>query len=228
MNFRIVIPSARADNLVPCVQSILACEPDLPLSSIVVMDDGARVAAEGLLPPVTWVSCVQPFVFARNINLGIHAAGLADVVALNDDTRLLTTRGFTQLSAQLRHRPDIGVCSVGIQGYVCNPRQRATPSPAFRYESDRLAFVGVYIPRTTIDRVGLLDERFVGYGFEDFDYCRRVQDAGLRLAMWDGCVVAHDGRSTYRTRPDVQRLFEDSHTRYREKWELPVFCLPEP
>jgi hypothetical protein len=221
VSFRIVIPSARASNLIPCVQSILACEPDLSPSDMLVVDDGARVAAEGVLPPVTWVPGVQPFVFARNVNLGILAAGLSDVVLLNDDARLLTPSGFTQWSAQMRHWPDVGVCSAGIQGTVCNPRQRAVQPSAFRDEPHQLAFICVYLPRTAIDRVGLLDEQFTGYGFEDFDYCRRVIEAGLRLTIWDGCVVdhTHDDQSTYRTRPDIQQLFDESHTRYREKWD---------
>ena len=51
--------------------------------------------------------------------------------------------------------------------------------PAPRDEPRTVAFVCVLIPRRTIERIGLLDERFCFYGFDDNDYCRRARIAGL-------------------------------------------------
>ena len=45
--YKIVILSARAENLVPCVRAIRAQEPDLPADHVVVVDDGARDDARG-------------------------------------------------------------------------------------------------------------------------------------------------------------------------------------
>ena len=91
MSFSVVIPSARAQNLIPCVRAILDREPDLPPDRIIVVDDGARADAEAHLPPVRWVTGIKPFVFARNANLGIRTAA-TDVILLNDDTRPVTPR----------------------------------------------------------------------------------------------------------------------------------------
>src|ERR1035441_10671726 len=85
--FSIVIPSRKAENLVPCVQAVLKCEPDLDPSRIIVIDDGARPDAEGALPGVTWIAGVKPFIFARNVNLGIVSVD-HDVILLNDDALL--------------------------------------------------------------------------------------------------------------------------------------------
>jgi GT2 family glycosyltransferase len=219
MNCRIVIPSARASNLIPCVQSILMCDPTIPASTVIAVDDGARAESEAALPPITWVSGVRPFIFARNVNLGIVAAERSDVIVLNDDARLVTGGGFTQWVQQMRGHRGVGLCSAGICGHVCNPSQVPADPPSFRDEPRSLAFVCVYLPRATIDRVGLLDERYIGYGFEDFDYCRRVNAFGLRLAIWDGCVVDHAAESTYRTRPDFLWLFELNRRIYYDKWE---------
>jgi GT2 family glycosyltransferase len=221
VSFSIVIPSARAENLIPCIQAILTCEPQLPPSSIIVVDDGARAESEAILPAVTWVEGQKPFIFARNVNLGIFAAGSADVIVLNDDARLITACGFSWLSELMRSQPTIGICSAGISGFVCNQRQVASEPIGFRYEPHRLAFVCVYLPRAVIARVGTLDERFVGYGFEDFDYCRRVTEAGFQLAIWDGCVVDHSGESiasSYRIRPDLPWLYEHNRNLYLAKW----------
>lgn len=221
MNACVVIPSAWAENLIPCVQAILTHEPSIPPSEIIVVDDGARAHAEPALPAVTWIAGIQPFVFARNVNLGIQAASAADVIVLGDDAHLLTPHGLTSLVQQARRHPDVGVCSAGIVGAVCNPRQLARTPCAFRYEADRLAFVAVYLSRVVIECVGLLDEQFTGYGFDDFDYCRRVKAAGFTLAIWDGCVVDHTGEvalSVYRTREDWPALMHQNLERYREKW----------
>ncbi len=52
VSFSVVILSANAANLVACVQSVLANEPDLPPDRLIVVDDGARADAESRLPAV--------------------------------------------------------------------------------------------------------------------------------------------------------------------------------
>ena len=217
--FNIVILSARASNLVPCVQSALANESTLSPRNIIVINDGARVEAESKLPAVRWVQGAQPFIFARNANIGIRAA-CSDVILLNDDAKLLTSQGFTKLVHHARRRPNVGVCSAGIRGMVGNPMQISFGSDEIWLESRTLAFVCVYISKHAYDRVGPLDERFTGYGFEDNDFCERVLSAGLQLGIWSGCIVDHSGQlpSTFRTRPDIQSLFQQNLNLYRDKW----------
>jgi GT2 family glycosyltransferase len=217
--FSVVILSARAENLVPCIQSILAHEPALPPSQIIVVDDGARAAAEPLLPPVTWIEGEKPFIFARNANLGIRAAG-GDVILLNDDARLITPLGFTTLARQARSHAQTGICSAAIRGVVGNPRQLQAAHGGLRMEPHMLAFICIFIPAAVYAQVGPLDERFSGYGFEDNDYCTRVQTAGLQLTITDSCVVDHGGElsSTFRTRPDIMTRFQQNRLLYQEKW----------
>ena len=83
-----------------------------------------------------------------------------------------------------------------------------------------IAFVCVYIPWPTYVHVGPFDERFSGYGFEDNDYCARIQARSQKIGIWDGCVVDHSGElpSTFRTRPDLMALFERNRQLYRSKW----------
>jgi GT2 family glycosyltransferase len=217
--FKVVILSARASNLIPCVRAVLTNEPYLPPGHIIVVDDGARDEAESRLPEVKWETGIKPFIYARNANLGIHAAG-TDVILLNDDARLLTPQGFTSLSQQAQSRADLGLCSAGIRGVVGNSRQLSSQRQRLRLEERTLAFVCIYIPKQVYDQIGPLDEQFAGYGFEDDDYCIRVRAAGFRLGIWDGCVVDHGGAlpSTFRTRPDVYALFQQNHRLFRMKW----------
>lgn len=218
--FSIVILSHLADNLRNCLTAIFQQEPMLPRSRVIVVDDGAKAGCEKDFPGITWVKGQKPFVFARNANIGIRAAG-GDALLLNDDAKLISRFGFTSLSFAARSRLEVGICSAAVSGFVGNPNQ--TPwlvAAGMRYEPHNLAFVAVYIPKTTFERVGPLDERFVGYGFEDNDYCLRCKKAGLAMAIYDGCVVEHGiaGNSTFRVRHDINTLMDMNRAIYRAKW----------
>jgi GT2 family glycosyltransferase len=85
--------------------------------------------------------------------------------------------------------------------------------------------VCVYIPRRTLDIVGLLDERFCGpgvYGGEDVDYCLRVQQAGLKVGVSDLCFVDHASlKSTFRGAHPTNGApgdIRESNRIGREKW----------
>lgn len=215
-DFRIIIPSAKAENLRGCLESIAKFEPDLAHDKIIVVDDGARAACEPEFPGVTWIPGIKPFVFARNVNLGIRAFR-SDVVLLNDDARLKTPGGFSMISKFMEGRRDVGVCSSAIDGYVGNPNQEAG-QPGFRTDPRVVAFVSVYIPKAVYEIVGLLDERFTAYGGDDMDYCDRVRRCGLGLGIHGDSVVTHGTvPSTYRSREDAYALFQEGLRIYAEK-----------
>lgn len=51
------------------------------------------------------------------------------------------------------------------------------------------------IPRKTIEKVGLLDERYFLY-FEDLDFCRRARETGLKIYYLPSAeVIHHHGKS---------------------------------
>lgn len=62
----------------------------------------------------------------------------------------------------------------------------------------------LYIPRTTIARVGLLNERWFLYG-EDTDYCKRIGDAGLTIKVLADARAYHEvGGSSVVEDPDEE------------------------
>lgn len=202
MNLTVVIPSKNANNLRACVAAVRQHEP---LLNIIVIDDGLdRAALDGpecwgcANDPLQIVAGVKPFVYARNVNIGIRLAGQDDVVLLNDDAQLETRSGFSRLQRQWLVHPECGLISAATNGASLDQIRRGGES--LRYAPLMVAFVCVFIPRQTIETIGLLDEQFGigadgtgprGYGCEDDDYCRRVREAGLKLGVHDGSFVDH-------------------------------------
>jgi GT2 family glycosyltransferase len=232
VSFSIIIPSKSASNLVPCIRAIREAGET---ARIIVVDDFPYPLPDGFswqesgldLSRDIVTTGADPFVFARNVNIGIKTAGTDDVVLLNDDALLKTPRGFTALSdASVRYRPTTGAMAAACDT-VGNPNQfRHNPKIidgmeywAIRDEPRMACFVCVYIPRTTINAVGLLDERFVEYGLEDDDYCLRVRQAGLKLGIFDGCFVDHASlKSSFRGGAQAGGDFHPNLRRFIEKW----------
>lgn len=209
MAFSIIIPSRTASNLVPC---ILAIREAGETARIIVVDDfpyplpdGFSWQASGLdLTRDIVTTGADPFVFARNVNIGIKTAGTDDVILLNDDALLETSKGFSSIGATQSARPEFGLiaASCNTVGNVNQHRQCRLTGGLLREESRMVCFVCIYIPRSTINAVGLLDERFVGYGMDDDDYCLRVRAAGLKIGIFDGCFVDHGSLTSSYRGPD--------------------------
>ena len=238
MSFSVIIPSKSAANLVPCVRAIREAGETC---RIIVVDDfpyplpyGFAWQQSGLdLSRDLVVTGADPFVFARNVNIGIRVAGDDDVILLNDDALLRTPMGFSNLAEETRKRPHVGLAAAACDqtGNVNQSLGWAHPAgnvnqslgwahpELMRDEPRMVCFVCVYIPRSTINAVGLLDERFAGYGLDDDDYCLRVRNAGLKLGIFDGCYVNHSSlKSAFRGEAGAGGDFTGNMKLFIEKW----------
>ena len=145
--------------------------------------------------------------FAGGNNQGIRAARGEHVLLLNADTLV----GYEWLERLLRcgkSDPKIGLvaphtnAAVGCQ-MVREPGYRS-PKDFFPFskrwalrhdgawrEVHRLIGFCLLIKKEVIRRVGVLDERFGPGGYEDYDYCLRVHQAGYRLALAEDVFLHH-------------------------------------
>lgn len=197
-NLSVVVPSRNVSNLNTCVRAIRECEPDI---SVVVVDDGLGPAWNPRPDQFqgATVKGMSPFVFSRNVNIGIQAAGDDDIVILGDDGILMTPFGFTLLQKAADANPEFGIISA-TTNLAGNRNQYPQQETGLREEPRMVCFIAVLIPRTTIDSVGLLDEEFIGYGFDDDSYCVRVRRAGLKIGILDDTFVDHTSLpSTFRS-----------------------------
>ena len=123
--FSIVIPSRKITNLIPCVEAIRDAGEK---AQIVVVWDGKEGFKKASSIEELWnvqhvldsvdkdkravvLNGKAPFIFARNVNIGICAAEDNDVVVLNDDAFLKTPMGFTKLAETSQEHPEFFVQS---------------------------------------------------------------------------------------------------------------------
>lgn len=234
-DFADFIPSVRASIVVPSkFPDIFAgCRDTVnkfaPKETKILVRDGNSIAA-----PDGWTTIQGPdakFVYSRNINLGI-AASTGDVLLCNDDVRFLHPNTLEIMQNVMAKHPEVGILSPLIKGDVGEYWQ-SHATKTLHYTEVRLCFVCVLIKREVLDKVGLLDERFTGYGYDDCDYSRRVTDAGYKLGITARAVVSHgdeggDRRSNSYNRQElgtIDALDVVAKTQYFSKWgDLSLEC----
>lgn len=218
MSFSVVILSRNSWNLWACVGAVR--EHEMPCR-IIHVDDGCT----DLMPDIEIVRGVKPFCFARNANIGIEASGTDDVILLNDDALLDTDDGFRRLEKASKDHPEYGMIASSCNN-VGN-RNQLRVGTGLRDEARMLCFVCVYIPRSTIEKVGLLDERYVGYGIEDDDYSLRVRQAGLKLGILDDCFVDHSTmHSSFRGESGAGGDYRPNLELFKQKWGVDNWGRP--
>lgn len=214
----IIVPAKHQDIFADCQASINKFAPKE--NKILVRDNG-----DVITPSAPWktIQGVEPFVYSRNINLGIRES-TGDVLLTNDDVRFTHPRTLEVMQAVLDKHPDVGILSPLIKGDVGEYWQ-SHATDTLHYTEVRLCFVCVLVRRELIDKIGLLDEKFVGYGGEDVDYCRRAVDAGYKLGVTAKAIVNHGHGSDRRSASfnrfgagAIERLDKVAMDYYEEKW----------
>jgi GT2 family glycosyltransferase len=216
----IIVPSKHNDIFQDCRASLDKFAPSTPK---ILVRDGHDIAGMAVQAPFNWrtVQAPEPFIYARNINLGIKACE-DDVFLCNDDVQFVDNFTIGRLQFLMQSHPEVGILSPRILGGVGNVLQSMWRGELVE-SSARLAFVAVMIRRSVIDKVGLLDEQFTGYGFDDTDYCLRTQRAGFKLAIAGQVVVTHghgkqNASSSYRREPNFLKLIKEGEDIYARKW----------
>lgn len=173
--------------------------------------------------------------FAAANNQGLAAAHGDYLVLLNNDTHV-TPGWLGTLIAHLRRNPDIGLLgpitnNIGNEAKIDiqydSMRQMLERSASFtRRHIDSVfglrtvAFFCVIFPRSVYVKVGRLDEIFGRGFFEDDDYCRRVEQLGLRIVCAEDVFIHHNLSASFNklNASDRQSLFEKNKVTYESKW----------
>lgn len=241
----VVIPSRTDEYIDPLLKSLYRLEPIVG-TCIAVADNGLSEGLRNTYSDVRFAPTARPFVFAQAINVGIKTAlGQSDpvsgILVLNDDTEMLTDHWLTKLRLLLEHpeAKEFGMISLMIKGGVGNEEQeyKSLPSCGILETKRTICFVANLIRTEALHQIGLLDERFSGYGWDDDDYCRRLRNAGWRLGITNAAVVQHGKAGLphsssyvrYHGPETWRRMGEMNKSIYLSKWgesKTPVrYCL---
>ena len=173
--------------------------------------------------------------FAAGNNVGLAAATGDYLVLLNNDT-YVTPNWIRTLVNHLRRNPGIGIIgpvtnNIGNEARIeihyggMDEMKSAAAAHTRRHAGELLpmrtvAFFCVAMPRSTYEAVGPLDPAFgVGF-FEDDDYCRRIEAAGLGIACAEDVFVHHHLSASFdRLQAEKrQELFLRNKAIYEAKW----------
>jgi hypothetical protein len=177
-------------------ESVEQWEPGL---AKILIRDGQKIPER--IEGWTVVDGLLPFSYSRNVNCAWAVTGTADVILCGDDLRF--DAPFVEALQQAAYSdPTVGVSTVQLHGN----------SP----------FVCGYWKREVLDKVGQMDTQFTGYGYDDNDYCRRMELAGYHTLPVD-VACRHGGAATFFRRQaeggtNVQESCDRNRALFNKKW----------
>lgn len=224
-----------------CLASLEISSP-LDLLEVIVVDNGSKDGTPDMLQEWLQNGFGRKLIlnnenrgFAAANNQGLLQSSGAFLCLLNNDT-YVTPGWASTLKKFLQQNPDVGLAgpvtnNIGNEARIDIKYTDMTEMSrrSYEYTTSHIgqtqdirvaAFFCVMMPRSTLDKVGLLDE---GYGlgfFEDDDYCMRVTKAKLRIVCCDDVFVHHHLSASFDKLPsrDRQELMKRNQILYEAKW----------
>jgi len=173
--------------------------------------------------------------FAKANNQGMRVATGDYILLLNNDV-VLAEGWLERMICCLESDPSIGVVgpvtnhAVGQQ-VVDMPGRHDEPGirkfayiQAMRnagvwFETHRIIGFCMLVRKRVIEQIGMLDERFGPGGFEDYDFCLRIHQAGYRIVIASDVFVYHKGGQGYhRNNLDYDKLRRQNVRIFIDKW----------
>ena len=223
------------------LDSVLA-STDHPNYEVVVVDNGSSPEA---LAHLRAVAAAQPHVrlvengenrgFPAATNQGLREARGDTLVLLNNDV-LVAPGWLSRLCAHLEKRgealagpvtnrigneAEIRVDYGTWDGFVRFAAERAARLDGRAFPIHTLTMFCLAMPRSVLDRLGPLDERFGVGTLEDDDFSLRARRAGLPLLCAEDVVVHHFGESSFGelvASGERDRVLEHNRRSFAEKW----------
>ncbi|TCG06977.1 glycosyl transferase [Paraburkholderia steynii] len=224
-----------------CLDSLERYSNDVDLE-IVIVDNASSDGSPAHLPAwaasrknVKLILNHDNLGFAAGNNQGLAAATGDYLVILNNDT--VVTHGWAmRMVNHLRNDPELGIIgpvtnNIGNEARVATRYRGLDEMHAEAqtltdrrlgdwFELNTVAFFCAMLPRSTYERCGPISEDYgVGF-FEDDDYCRRVQAAGLRVGCAEDVFVHHHLSASFNKLGEERKrtLFETNRAVYEAKW----------
>jgi SAM-dependent methyltransferase len=217
-----VVPSRTDAYLNRLLQSLNTSEPGSAVH-VVVADNGLSTACRAAWR-FRFVTEPMPFCFSHAINQAVALTPPdSDLLILNDDVVMVTPQWRTKAMALLASPAlaHYGLLSFAFPPPGGHPAQHYVPALADAPpvpSAQTLAFTACLVRRACWTAVGPMDERFVGYGRDDDDYCVRARLLGWATGVSHALVVQsgidgypHSARCSRTTCAGIPRSTRPSH-----------------
>jgi len=230
MTCAIIIPTlGYHDYFDQCIESIKK-NTEYPYKLVIVADE-TDIKVDG----ATVITNTKRVGWTKAVNQGIKSVDAEYYCLLADDT-IVTPKWLSKLVAGFAS-PIVGIISPitntgghGIQEMMNVPKDAHYDdilSVHERVERDHkplliehapLFFFCIAIPKTTIEKVGLMDERFY-IAHPDLDYCVRLRQKSLRSFVRLDTYVHHYGSETVDKIEGHNKKWNEDTIKFNAKWK---------
>jgi len=188
LSLRVLIPSCTDELLEECFLSMERTQRG-STRNVIVGDNGLSASFRRTWPVPVYVDVARPFVFSAAINRLASCSGNDDLLIMGDDTTMLTP-GWYDRCARI-----VASMAEGREYGMLNLLDHTNVETTHPWTL--LAFVGTLIRRATWKEIGPMDERFTGYGYDDFDYQLRLLHAGYTTGTVGSVLIRHRGSASF-------------------------------
>lgn len=229
----------RVEYTLRCARSVLA---NTPASSFewIFIDNGSSDATARRLADlarknrrIRIIRNKENLGFACAVNQGLRKARGQTLLLLNNDT--LVPPGWLEgLNSCLEHDPGLGAVGPCTNEAVDLHQHRNAAYGVRHFNAFAVAWslkhsgrirpmhrlIGfcLALRRQAYEQVGLLDERFRIGGYEDYDYCLRLRQAGWRLGLAEEVFIHHFGHVSYQNTSSWRQTSAANREVFLDKW----------
>jgi GT2 family glycosyltransferase len=164
--------------------------------------------------------------FAAGMNRGMRLSEAPFVCLLNNDC-IVTDGWLEEMIAVAGQRNDIGLVNPQSNTFGSRPEEGATIDYHAAFLSDKkggytelghaIGFACL-IKREVIDRIGCLDEVYLGVCYEDTDFSVRAQKTGFISVMAEGAYVYHAEQASRRNLEKKEEVYRRNKEIFECKW----------
>jgi GT2 family glycosyltransferase len=215
MKYSVVMPcllreSKHKQVVIDCIESVRAYSNDY---EFIIIDDGSPLMTGFLFDEAdTYIRHKVNKGASVSENDGLLVARGEYIVVINDDV-IVCDGWLDGLEKPFHEREGVGVTAPAIL------HQRLINQGRKGIHDDHRWFPGncFMFPRSTFEKVGKFDERFIPYNGEDTDFFQRVLDAGLKLTRNFDIVIQHKEGDVLHTFGNYEKRAQEANQQFLEK-----------
>jgi len=170
--------------------------------------------------------------FVKAINQGLKESDAPYICIMNNDT-LVVDGWLTEMIKIATKNPSIGLVNPSSN----NLGQKSSLAEFTKYGESLKQFSGEFIEmgaclgfcmllkKETFKKMGYFDEIYEVGNFDDTDYSRRVEQAGLVCVRAKGAYVYHRMSKSFLKRKNFDEIFKNNQKIFHKKWGKPKRLL---